>query len=240
MRILIYDSGKGGLSVYQLLEKWIEEEKLQFQVSLSYFGDTQNYPYGTKSDEELQKIVHSNLSNFQKEGYDFVGVACNTASGVIEQNESSLGDAINCVSTILQPTFAKISQLSPDHLYIIGSEYTISHHLYGKKTQQNSSPIQIIEHAEQDLVNAIEHDEAEEISRGISQVISQVPENWHLLLACTHFSLVRDQFDAEIKKQGKTIELIDPAEELAREIRLKIRDINKQTPNSKQIEKLNF
>lgn len=219
MNILIYDSGKGGLSVFHLLKQWIEDHHYSSKISLDYFADTANYPYGTKSDEELQQIVSTNLSQFQKDGTDIVGVACNTASGVIEKNKLVLGDAMNHVSTILEPTFSKIKTLHPSQLFIIGSQYTVDHHLYEEKLHQDFPSMEIVEHPEQVLINAIEYGEKAEIEHGVRRVIQQVPNHWYLLLACTHFSLVREVFEKEIEQQNKEIILIDPAEELAGEIK---------------------
>ena len=47
MAIGIFDSGLGGLSVLKyVLEKYKDER-------IVYFADTLNFPYGTKSTEEL-------------------------------------------------------------------------------------------------------------------------------------------------------------------------------------------
>jgi glutamate racemase len=74
-RILVFDSGLGGLSIVK------ELELSQLNAELYYCADTAWFPYGEKSDAALIKrvpIVISNAAN--RIQADLVIVACNTAS----------------------------------------------------------------------------------------------------------------------------------------------------------------
>src|SRR5213079_3261590 len=48
--------------------------------STLYLGDTARVPYGTKSPQTIRKYALTNAELLQREGIDFLVVACNTAS----------------------------------------------------------------------------------------------------------------------------------------------------------------
>ena len=78
VRVLLIDSGIGGLSVFQCLAK-----KMPY-LNIDYFCDHEFFPYGTKTPDSLitrlQKVVETLLST---RPYDLVVIACNTASTVV-------------------------------------------------------------------------------------------------------------------------------------------------------------
>lgn len=51
MKISVFDSGMGGLIISQELQKAFPQEEFVF------VADSINFPYGTKSDEELQVAI---------------------------------------------------------------------------------------------------------------------------------------------------------------------------------------
>ena len=72
----IFDSGIGGLSVFQEIKKLLPFE------NLIYFADQAFCPYGTKSQSQIRKRVLSALSFFEKQKVKLVVIACNTATTV--------------------------------------------------------------------------------------------------------------------------------------------------------------
>lgn len=222
MNILVYDSGVGGRSVFKLLEQFISNNNLHQKVHLSYFADTANYPYGTKTEQELESIVFDNVERFKDEGFDIVAVACNTASAIIENNGEN---AINRVATdsskvfsIIKPTIELIEKLKPSSIFVIASNFTAEHHVYQKAIHSVNPEIVVVERGEQSLINHIEMGFKEEIRKEIEKIIRDTRPDEALLWGCTHFSLVKEVFEKEIAKQGKNIQIIDPANELAKKV----------------------
>jgi len=74
MKIGVFDSGVGGLSVAQAIEKALPECEVLFR------NDAKHMPYGTKSPEELLGYVEPILWELADEGCAAVVVACNTVS----------------------------------------------------------------------------------------------------------------------------------------------------------------
>lgn len=87
--IAVFDSGVGGLTIYQALKKLLPNE------NYVYFADQKNAPYGTKKQEEVRRLTLKNLkflthlslpsSNFSTFYTSFllpklIVIACNTAT----------------------------------------------------------------------------------------------------------------------------------------------------------------
>src|SRR6185312_10603850 len=73
-KIAVFDSGLGSLSVIKSIQKRIKAE-------IIYFADQKNYPYGTKTVSQLDKIIKSTISTLQEKfSPDVIVVGSNTPS----------------------------------------------------------------------------------------------------------------------------------------------------------------
>jgi len=86
MRIGVFDSGIGGLTVLKELMKYHPEQ------DYIYFGDTKNLPYGTKSKEELLSVASKVVEFLIEQGSQIIFIACGTVSSNIYQELSSKYD----------------------------------------------------------------------------------------------------------------------------------------------------
>jgi len=73
-KIGVFDSGIGGLNILEELKKLLPNE------DFLYFGDSDNCPYGTKSQEDLIKIVSRIVDYFRDNDCKLIVIACNTAT----------------------------------------------------------------------------------------------------------------------------------------------------------------
>ncbi|QDI88865.1 glutamate racemase [Candidatus Nitrosopumilus sp. SW] len=85
VRIVVFDSGLGSLSV-------IQEMKKVFKSEIIYFADQENYPYGKKSQAQLKKITHKSIKLLEKFSPDFIVVASNTPSLMLNISSSKIFD----------------------------------------------------------------------------------------------------------------------------------------------------
>lgn len=76
MKIGIFDSGIGGLSVLHLAMKMMPCEEFL------YYADESHVPYGEKTEGEILRFVKENLDFLISEGAEAVVIACNTATSV--------------------------------------------------------------------------------------------------------------------------------------------------------------
>ncbi len=70
----ILDSGVGGLSIYQSIKDRLPE------AGVVYLADKKNFPYGEKTESELQSIVVGAVQELINFGANVVVVACNSAT----------------------------------------------------------------------------------------------------------------------------------------------------------------
>ena len=76
MRIGVFDSGIGGLSVLYEARKVLSNEHYL------YYADTAHVPYGIKPKEEIRGYIFEAITFLRDQGCDAIVVACNTATSV--------------------------------------------------------------------------------------------------------------------------------------------------------------
>lgn len=72
--IAVFDSGLGSISVIRELKSLLPLE------DLIYLADTENFPYGTKSPEDLKRVMNSTLEALETYGPKLIIVASHTPS----------------------------------------------------------------------------------------------------------------------------------------------------------------
>ena len=79
MKIGIFDSGIGGLSVLHHAEKMLPEARFV------YYADVKHVPYGEKRVDQIKEYVREALQFLTDQGVDAILIACNTATSVASQ-----------------------------------------------------------------------------------------------------------------------------------------------------------
>ena len=78
-KIAVFDSGFGSLSVIKAIQKKVTAD-------IIYFADQKNFPYGTKSVTQLQKIIKSTITMLEKKFKpDLIVIGSNTPSLLLKQ-----------------------------------------------------------------------------------------------------------------------------------------------------------
>ena len=70
----IFDSGVGGLTVLAEIRKNLPNE------NIIYLGDTKNFPYGSRSKEEIIEFAIQNVETLIQKGVKVIVIACGTAT----------------------------------------------------------------------------------------------------------------------------------------------------------------
>lgn len=76
MKIAVFDSGVGGLSVLNVAKKILPNEEY------IYFADSDNVPYGVKKKNEILKLVDNSVDFLMEQDIKALVLACNTATSV--------------------------------------------------------------------------------------------------------------------------------------------------------------
>jgi glutamate racemase len=206
----IFDSGIGGLTVAKAITSLMPNE------SIIYFGDTEHMPYGGKSMEHIRDYSLHIASFLASKQVKMIVIACNSASSVAyyplcEQYGNSLP-----IVSVINPVAELIASKAYTKVGIIGTKPTVKSGAYEQEIHQLNNSIKVASVATPLLAPMIEEGF---YNNNISQTIINNYLSNHrlkgiqaLVLACTHYPLIRKEVQKFYQKQ---IDIIDPAQQAA-------------------------
>lgn len=203
----IFDSGLGGLTVVK--EIW----RVNPNAPILYLGDLARLPYGTKSRETICRYAAEDVKFLLQEGAEKIVIACNTVSSLAYDYLVTKFPNIEMFE-VVTPAASHAAQISKNgRIGVMGTRATIGSKIYEKKILELRSDTQVFSQAAPLLVPLIEEGwtKRPEI-KTILRTYLQPLRNAHvdtLILACTHFPLIKDLIQAKI---GKHVRIIDSAE----------------------------
>ncbi len=214
--ILLFDSGVGGLSVLGAVQRLLP------QAPLVYAADSAGYPYGTRSEREIAARVPALLGRLA-ERYDprLIVIACNTASTIALDAVRAALD-VPIVGTV--PAIKPAALLSRTRVIgVLGTEATVRQPYVDRLAAEFAADCTIFRHGSAELVDLAEAKlRGEEIDPGALE--DAVAPLWApaggeeidtVVLACTHFPLLRDELQGAI---GQPVRFVDGAEGIARRV----------------------
>jgi glutamate racemase len=226
--LLIFDSGVGGLSVLA------EIRKLLPGAPLVYAADSAGFPYGTKSPAEIAARVPALLGRLA-ERYDpaLIVIACNTASTIALDAVRGALD-LPVVGTV--PAIKPAAALSKTRaIGVLGTEATIVQPYVDRLAAEFAADCAVVRHGSAELVELAEarlRGEASDpaaYARILGGLLSR-PGGERIdtvVLACTHFPLVRDELAAAAPRP---LAFVDGNAGIARRTAWLARDVAWQTP----------
>lgn len=125
IKIGIFDSGLGGLTVFKSLSS-----KFRNQHSYIYFGDTAHLPYGDKSKDSIIKYSKKIIDFFLKKKVEIIIVACNSASSVALKDLQSIYKEVTIIGMIDPSVQYTLNHKNLKSISIIGTETTIKSNSY--------------------------------------------------------------------------------------------------------------
>lgn len=221
MKIGVFDSGFGGLTVLRALMDRIPE------AEYLYLGDTARLPYGAKSRATVARYAVSSAKFLVEQGSEFLVIACNTASALALDaiREAAPVPVVGVVET--GANAAEVTSATRD-VMVIATAATVESHAYaaactarGLRAIEKACPLLV------PLVEEgwIEHPVTAEVLRiYLGELMMQAeaaelsPDT--LLLGCTHYPLLRTQIERAVPK---TLRVIDSADVTAAQVDRKLR-----------------
>lgn len=201
MRIGLFDSGVGGLTVLKSFLKYHPNNEY------FYYGDTKNVPYGDKTIEELYDCVKDIITYLKEKKVDIIVIACGTVS-------TNLYDRLKKEIDI--PIYSIISEV-PNYIkekkykktLVMATSKTIESHSFKKLIDT-----EVIEVACPKLVPIIENEEYEKLDYVLDEYLKEKDFD-SIVLGCTHYPIIIDYIR---KKVGEDVDIIDMGEILAKNI----------------------
>ncbi|MEL7481485.1 MAG: glutamate racemase [Pseudomonadota bacterium] len=212
---LVFDSGVGGLTVAQALKS------ISPAVHVDYSADTGYFPYGDKSDEELRRRLPAVAAALVEAGKpDVFVIACNTAS-TLALDEVRARLTVPVVGTVpaIKPA---IAESDTNTVGLLATPGTIRRPYTQDLIDEFARDATVIKHGSQSLVAL-----AEAVARGESPPLKAFAEAQAplfsanggdrmdtVVLACTHFPLVRAQLEASAPRP---VRYVDSGDAIARQ-----------------------
>lgn len=232
IKIGVFDSGEGGLSVLKEITRLLPE------AEYVYYSDNAHCPYGEKSPEYIQDRARAITERLLKEGADVIVVACNTATAAaISVLRSEYSDAS---SQEVRDRVQKLTGGRHDHICFIGMEPAVKPAALGTRTgvvgvlatagtlkgskylktkESVDDQVNVFEHVGRGFVELVEEgrlsgSEAEDVVKAsLGPLLSAGADI--IVLGCTHYPFLLPVLQ---KVAGPDIRFIDPAPAVARQL----------------------
>lgn len=232
IKIGVFDSGEGGLSVLKEITRLLPESEYV------YYSDNAHCPYGEKSPEYIQDRARAITERLLKEGADVIVVACNTATAAaISVLRSEYSDAS---SQEVRDRVQKLTGGRHDHICFIGMEPAVKPAALGTRTgvvgvlatagtlkgskylktkESVDDQVNVFEHVGRGFVELVEEgrlsgSEAEDVVKAsLGPLLSAGADI--IVLGCTHYPFLLPVLQ---KVAGPDIRFIDPAPAVARQL----------------------
>lgn len=214
--ILVFDSGVGGLSIFEAIRQQIPG------CDLTYASDNAAFPYGTKGETELVERVEAVLKQLlHRRAADIIVVACNSASTLaLPHIRGHFQQPIVGVVPAIKPAAL---QSRSGVIGLLATPGTVRRAYTQQLIEQFASDCEVIRLGSSELVAL-----AEAKLRGqrvTAQNLANVlqPLELHprrgemdtLVLACTHFPLLAPELARHF---GPEVQLIDSGDAIARRV----------------------
>ena len=194
MRVGVFDSGIGGLTVlHTLIKNYPNNEYI-------YYGDTLNLPYGNKTIKELETLSSNIIEFLLSKEVDIIIIACGTVSS-------------NCLNylknkyqvpiyDIISPTIKYLNESKYQNIGIIATERTIESHIFKNNINKNIYEIKTPE-----LVPLIENNQLENLNKTLDKYLLKYKNKLDLLvLGCTHYPIIKKHLNNYF---NNNIEILD-------------------------------
>ncbi|MFA0441048.1 glutamate racemase [Vibrio sp. 10N.286.49.C2] len=208
--ILIFDSGVGGLSVFQEIYTRLPLE------NYIYLFDNEAYPYGELSQETLIDRTCTLIKRMlTTRTVDIIVIACNTASTIVLPH---LRQQTSTPVVGVVPAIKPASLLSKTAVALIATPATITRQYTHDLIRDFSTDREVKLLGSTRLVELAESKlRGEKIAQEeVNQILSTLNGCIDVaVLGCTHFPLLKEEIGVAL---GENVELIDSGEAIARRV----------------------
>lgn len=201
--IIVFDSGIGGLSIFRPLKLALPKE------NIIYLMDSNNFPYGNKSNLWLTKRFKELAQDFIKLKPKLVVLACNSATtNVITDLRSYLDCPVVGVEPVVKPLSLFTRSLA------LMTEVSASSDSTKNLLKKYGEHVRIF--TPHGLASAIEYNDFDQVQKNIHEIkdIAQKAQIEAIGLSCTHYPLILK----ELQKSMPNILFIDPSDSVVKEV----------------------
>jgi glutamate racemase len=210
----VYDSGYGGLTILRAFRGLLP------QYDFTYLGDSGRAPYGGRDVNAVLDFSEQCVARLFEEGCELVVVACHTVScTALRHLQRMFAPSANSPRRVLGvtiPTAEAAVAISAGHIGIIGTQRTIQSGTFTTEIGKLSAH-RVTAHAAPLLAPIVEQAwEQTDIARqAVARYVTQFKDIDTLVLACTHYPLLLDAFNAAVQHD---MSILDPSAHVAQRL----------------------
>jgi glutamate racemase len=200
----LFDSGLGGLTVYDAVSKRLPD------VPLVYFGDNAHAPYGVRDADDVYNLTIAAVERMWGAGCDLVILACNTASAAalrrmqeswIPKDKRVLGVFVPLIEALTERSWGDNSpprEVEVKHVALFATPATVASRAFQRELAFRAIGVDVEAQACGGVVDAIEDGDmilAEALVRShVDALKRKMPNPQAAILGCTHYPIMHDTF----------------------------------------------
>lgn len=213
MAVGIFDSGLGGLTVLDAVQRRLPE------VPFVYFGDNAHTPYGVRTPDDIYELTTTAVSRMFEAGCDLVILACNTASAAalrrmqetwVPRDKRVLGVFVPLIEALTERQWGDNSpprEVAVKHVALFATPATVRSRAFQRELAFRAVGVDVEAQACAGVVDAIEDGDlilAEALVRShVDALKRKMPEPDAAVLGCTHYPLVEQVFQEALGPEVK-------------------------------------
>ncbi|AYE86091.1 MAG: aspartate/glutamate racemase family protein [Sulfitobacter sp.] len=213
MAVGIFDSGLGGLTVWNKVQERLPE------VDFVYLADSAHAPYGVRNADDIYALTCAAVQRLFDAGCDLVILACNTASaaalrrmqeGWIPREKRVLGVFVPLIEAMTERQWGDNSpprEVAVNHVALFATPATVASRAFQRELSFRAIGVDVEAQACGGVVDAIEEGDmilAEALVRShVDALKRKMPDPDAAILGCTHYPLMQEAFQAALGGQVK-------------------------------------
>ena len=204
MAVGIFDSGLGGLTVLDAVQKRLPD------LPLIYFGDNAHAPYGVREAGDIYDLTTASVQHLFERGCDLVILACNTASaaalrrmqeGWVPKDRRVLGVFVPLIEALTERHWGDNSpprEVGVREVALFATPATVASRAFQRELAFRAIGVDVEAQPCGGVVDAIEAGDmilAEALVRShVDALKRRMPNPQAAILGCTHYPLVEAVF----------------------------------------------
>jgi glutamate racemase len=202
MKIGVFDSGVGGRSFVDAIEKRFPEAEVLF------IEDKENLPYGNKSPQELLALTVPLFHQFVVAGCDAVLIACNTVTTTIIH---FLREEVAVPLVGVEPMIKPAAEMTRTKIIAVcATPATLNSKRYAELKRLYASGVEVVEPDCSNWAYMIEHNRQNELA--LTEMMQDLKKRNVdvLVLGCTHYHWIQEELQELTGQECQVIQPIEP------------------------------
>jgi glutamate racemase len=198
MKIGVFDSGIGGLSVAEAIQKELPDYEVIFMK------DDEHFPYGSRGVDEIYDFTKPIIQTLIDEGCAVLVVACNTVTtNFIDKLRTDFNVPLIGMEPMVKPA-AKASKTGV--IAVCATPLTLASKRYAQLKEQFAQNVKVLEPDCGDWAAMVEADNVnrEKIAKTINDICNSNADQ--IVLGCTHYHWIESVIKETVNGRAEVIQ----------------------------------